>query len=438
MAKNICVVILLAAIIVCPGCVEYEYTIEMMPQGDAMKRTISFSSNLSEQDKQSVTKFYPEQIDVNTFSGAFKVELPNDVGGAGFYTHVVTAMGSASTYTERFRGNDDINRHIEDFQTFVDKYVNFTINWLEFELGKDPNFGNLREFLDKDLRADAKNFGLYFWLGSVIEPYDSNAVEEMKLRTIHYLEERGYIAPGQADILMKRSDRNGEEELCKLARDIVAREIGYCQNDDGSGKLAFLDSAESIEKSVIRYIHSTQRFKQMWDEEKKSQDDANLAPPDIDIHKFIAEDFPFEFDWGLMPYKVNVRLKCSQKPFETNGQWDEPNEMVHWSSYLQGKDNLPTFYYAEWSEPNSDFQSCHFGRVILDGKNLAEYCYWEKSIEEGQAQQWEEFISGIDPNMEISETVRAFRFSGESADPNAATLAQFPRMLIINALSGQQ
>jgi hypothetical protein len=359
------------------------------------------------------------------------------VGGAGYYTYFVTSMGSTATYKERFRGDDDLNQHIDDFQMFVDRYVDFTINWLEFELGKEPNFGNLRAFLDKKLRADAKNFGLYLGLGGIVERYDSNAADEFHQRVVLYLEERDYIAPGQADVLMQSINRNDNDEIRKLFRDIIAREIGCCQDGVDSDKLAFLDSSESIEKSVICYIRSTECYRQMWEKEKMSQDDTNLPPPDVDIHKFIAEGtpVPFEFNFGSIPYKVNVRLNCSCKPFRTNGHWQDANNQVCWTDYLKDKYDMPTLFYATWSEPNNDFQSRHFGRVIIEGKKLAEYCYWEQSIETGQVRQWNEFLSGIEPNMEIGKMVKSFRFPGESAEPNATSLADVPRSFIVDALS---
>jgi len=432
MSKYICLTIT-ALLIFTTGCDEYEYAIEMTPDAGLLKRTISFSSNLPDEQKQSVKKFYPEQIDANTFSGTFRVDLPNDVGGAGYYTYFVTSMGSTATYKERFRGDDDLNQHIDDFQMFVDRYVDFTINWLEFELGREPNFGNLRSFLDKKFRTDVKNFGLYLDFGDIVRHYDSNAADEFHQRVVIYLEERDYINPGQSDILTQMSGSRGEEEIRKLLRDTVAWEIGCCRNGEDSGKLAFFDSKDSIEKSIIRYIHSTQRYRQIWEREKVSKQDANLPPPDVDIHEFIAEGAS-EFDLGNTPYKVNVRLKCPYKPFKTNGQWQDANNQVCWTEFLKGKYDLPTFFYASWSEPNNDFQLRHFGQVILDDVNLARYCFWEKSIETDKAKQWNEFISGIDPNMEIDKLIKAFRFPDEPNDPNAPTLADVPRNLILSAL----
>ena len=80
MSKYICLTIT-ALLIFTTGCDEYEYAIEMTPDAGLLKRTISFSSNLPDEQKQAVKKFYPEQIDANTFSGTFRVDLPNDVGG---------------------------------------------------------------------------------------------------------------------------------------------------------------------------------------------------------------------------------------------------------------------------------------------------------------------------------------------------------------------
>jgi len=435
MVRYICVILLFAGVFACAGCEEYEYDIEMTPDGGEIERTISFSSNLPEEQKQAVAKTYPEQIDVNTFSGTFKVELPNDVGGVGYYTAFVTTMGSTATYAERFRGDDDISQHIGNFEAIVDRYADFAVKWLEFELGTEPNFCRLREFIDKKMRADAKNIGLYFWLGGIVGGYDPNADDEMTARATHYLEERGYVAPGQAGVLMQRANRNGEEDIWLVLRDCVAREMGYSANGPSADKMVFLTNGDSVKNSVIRYIQSTERYRQMWEDDKTSYVDPNLSPPEVDIQKFIGEGTPFDFELGSTAYKVKVRLRCSQRPYETNGQWQDADNQVCWSANLSGKDVLPTFFYASWSTPDRDFQARHFGRVILDGKELAEYCYWEKSIEADKAMGWDDFISTLDPNTEIIPAIKAFRLSGESAEPNAPDLADVPRTLILKALS---
>jgi hypothetical protein len=435
MSRNACQIIIVLLIFI-TGCDEYEYTIEMTPDGDAIKRTINFSSNLPDEQKEAVKKFYREQIDDNTLSGTFRVELPNDVGGAGNYTYFDTSIGSTATYKERFRGDDNLNQHIVDYQMFVDRYIDFIINWLEFELGTEPNFSNLRTFLDKKVRTDTKNFGLYLGFGSIAGRYNSIATDEFQQRAVLYLEERNYINSGQADILMQQGGSVVEEETMNLLRDIVSEKIGCCHGEDDSDKLVFLDSKDNIKKSMIGYIRSTKRYIQIWEEEKTNKNDKNLPPPDVDVFEFIYDGAP-GFSLGNTPYKVNVHLKCPYKPFKTNGQWEDANSRVCWKDFLKSEYDLPTFCYANWSEPNSDFQTRHFGRILLEGKNLAEYCYWEKSIEAGQVRQWNEFLSSIEPNMEISEMVKAFRFTDESAEPNTVSLAIVPCKLILDALSQQ-
>ena len=433
MSKYICLTVA-ALLVFIAGCDEYEYTIEMTPDAGVLKRTINFSSNLPDEQKQAVEKFYPEQIDANTFSGTFRVELPNDVGGAGYYTYFVTSMGSTATYKERFRGDDDLNQHIDDFQMLVDRYVDFIINWLEFELGQEPNFGNLRVFLDKKFRTDAKNFGLYLGFGGIVGRYDSNVADEFHQRVVLYLEERDYMNPGQSDILTQMGGSRGEEEIRKLLRDIVAWEIGCCREGEDSGKLAFLDSNDSIEKSIIRYIRSTERYMQMWEEQKISKKDANLPPPDVDIHEFIAEGAS-DFDLGNTPYKVNVRLKCPHKPFKTNGQWQDANNQVCWTDFLKGKYDLPTFFYASWGEPNELFQREHFGHLLLIDERLSEYCLWENGLDEDRTKEWNAFIMSISPNDNLEKRISEFRFRPDTCSEAApADPAQRGRELILTAL----
>ncbi|GAI17914.1 unnamed protein product, partial [marine sediment metagenome] len=63
-------------------------------------------------------------------------------------------MGEAALYSERFRGNDNLNYTIEQLHLASDHFVDFLIGWLEYELGDEPNFANLKEFCDYDLRGE--------------------------------------------------------------------------------------------------------------------------------------------------------------------------------------------------------------------------------------------------------------------------------------------
>ncbi len=85
------------------GCEKYKYCIEMEPCDEGVQRKLICPDNLSEDERESIAKLYEKRIGSNIFSGRFKENLPNDIGGAGFYTTFSTSMGQMITYSERFK-----------------------------------------------------------------------------------------------------------------------------------------------------------------------------------------------------------------------------------------------------------------------------------------------------------------------------------------------
>ena len=131
------------------GCEEYKYSIEMKPCDEGVERKLICPSYLSQDKRESITKLYEKQVDPNTFWGRFNENLPNDVGGAGFYTTFNTDMGQAAFYSERFRGDDNLNDTLQKVQMIADRSVDFLIGWLENELGDDPNFVKFKAFCNE-------------------------------------------------------------------------------------------------------------------------------------------------------------------------------------------------------------------------------------------------------------------------------------------------
>jgi hypothetical protein len=63
---------------------------------------------------------------------------------------------------------------------------------------------------------------------------------------------------------------------------------------------------------------------------------------------------------------------------------------------------------------------------------------WYRGLSREEAQEWDEFVSGLRPNGGLNERVRAFRFSADRAanatDEEEHDLASVPRDLILSNL----
>ena len=168
------------------GCPHDCFEVEVRPAGQTFQRKLTGWHLDGENDKEvqplsaeqlaRIGRLYPKRetpdnASKHVFSGQFTDRTPADVGGAGFYTHFTSPLGSTSCYVERFRGKDDLESQLSQRRQAAEKLTDLVIGWLTAELGRDPNFPRLKKFLDEDLRRDLKNLGVYEFTGRATEDY---------------------------------------------------------------------------------------------------------------------------------------------------------------------------------------------------------------------------------------------------------------------------
>lgn len=442
MAKHSYLIFIILFIFIA-GCEEYKYSIEMKPYKEEIERKLICSSNLSQDKRESIAKLYEKQVDPNIFWGRFNENLPNDVGGAGFYTAFSANMGRVNIYSERFRGNDNLNHTLEQAQLLADRIVDFLIGWLEYELGDDPNFVNLKVFCNENIRPDLKNLMIYFWLSNILEEYKNGALEEMVMRLQHYVIERGYLSPKQM-YLLTESSGDGEKQGLRLFRRLVTDKMGYSLPGIEAERLIFLTDSKNAEDSIKQYIRTTDFFKRAWEDKKRQENDPNTGPPETDMDDFIMHGIDFEFDiFSWSDTQIEVKLACENEPFQTNGKWDKEASQVVWRCSIAGNEELPTFFFASSSDPNRKYQEEHFGEVVLSGETLAEYCMWREKLDEGKAKEWDYFVLSLTPSQDLEKQLSSFRFSEDrqkqkESDMKQSDLAERPRELILKGLEAKK
>ena len=449
--------------LVVTGCPHNEYFVELKPQGKVMERTLVFycedgvNTNTGLPNYQSfdpgelaaIRALYPPQALTHdglryADRGGFTNELPADVGGAGAYAYLSNSLGEAGFYVERFRGNDDLAGMTEQRFQAADQLADLLAGWSRMELGHEPGYGALRQFLEVDFRRDLKNLGAYAWEGELTGSYTTNASEEFMVRFGQYLVEHGYLTMQDVPAVFREVSGGDSPALWRRIQRLVARKMGVPDTEPVPVSLAFLADGATAEKSFDRYLAGTALYRarlKQWEEDRKQKPDLKQPEPSEVLNGPIGN--LLDFDLFGQPDHLTVRLSLPAPPLHSNGRWDKAHKQVTWESDIEGRTNaahFPFFCYASWAQADGQFQKKHFGRMILAGDRLTRYCLWRASQDSPHGGEWDAFVAGLRPGRGLAERIGAFRFAGEPARPgtnaqeNGASPSACPRELLQSAL----
>ncbi len=439
------------------GCPSNEYTVRMTPHGRVLHRELTFARTDNGGPSRSepfpsnrlaaIERCYPPGAmrsagKEHLIQGDFAGRLPNDVGGSGSYTNIATSLGAAGFYVERFRGNDDLQSLAADRAKAADKLTDIFIGWSQMELGHEAHYEQLRRFLDVDFRHDLKNLGYY--VSSEFQVPTEGQEEQKRwesqvYRIGQYLAERGYFDIGDLPALWRAFGQDNELEGWRLIRKVVMREMGL--GETPVEPLAFLANNDTAIKSLERYVVTTAFYRermQAWEKEQRSNPNAQKPEVRDTILDLASQAAGVRFDiFDDASESLRVELSLPVEPVMTNGKWDSTNNEVVWTAQIETTNavHLPVLCYANWSQPDVSFQSNHFGRVVVSGGDLVDYCLWQGSLNESQTAEWETMLSKVKPGPGLKETLAALHFSPEVNGPPGWTndLAAFPRELFLKA-----
>ena len=452
------------------GCPSNRYEIELKPKGSTMDRSLTCwrKSGGAQGEPQlepfpaaeleQIAKAYqqsppPSEARKYTFHGEFIGELPRDIGGSGRHTYWETRMGTLSLYVERFRGDDDLAGAIRARQDAAETFTTLILGWFRSELKNDRDFGKLEEFVDGDFRRDLRNVAVYCWAGQVVAesgsaqrprqpPLDAT---EFFVRIAQYFLERGYFTATMMPELARMAQEEDGDRVLEVVRTFVASKMGISSAEQAAQRLDFLKSPEQAKQSLDKFLTGTDQhnaFLRKWQQEHKQ--DANATPPEPHelLGRVAAEATGLEFS---TPDELQVKLECPTEPFATNGTWEADARRVVWSGRTNAAGGppapaLPALFYAFWSMPNEDFQRERFGKVVLAGEPLAEYCVWRKGLTVAEGEEWDQWLSTLAPDN-VMQRLKEFRFSSDAPLPATAeekpkSLADKPRELIQAGLAG--
>jgi hypothetical protein len=430
------------------GCPYKDYTIDLKPQADGtIERTLTFFQTddqhagvvpitnstsavtvtnfekFPSNELTAIVRLYPPgAVKTNgqcyVATGNFVGSMPADVGGVGSYTNFATSLGDAGFYMERFRGSNDLAGNIARRLKAADQIDDLIIGWSKMQFGREHGYKKLHKFLDEDFRQDLKNAALYAWAGEANDLYQTNYPNEFVLRFGQYLFERGYLRFSDTrDIYLFVENKGDSSVIRHLVRRLMMEKMGIPASDPVPTSFAVLGDEDALEKSCEKYLAGTGLYRaqiKQWQSETNANPSLAMPKASDAADELIATLF-FGGTGGSFfgtPDHLNVKLALSHAPDFTNGKWEDGK--VVWSVDLDPTRPLPVVCYAGWSTPNTQFQTDHFGGVILDEDTLSQYCYWRGTLGAEHAREWESFLTNLKPGPALKKSLQDFHFTGEA------------------------
>jgi len=449
MKRYLIATIVIAAAVM--GCDETIYKIELTPKGNELTRTLTVwrqggrredgkiqIKEMDDEELTAVAKAYSKDkpqggAKKHKFTGTFAGVLPDDVGGAGRFARYESKMGVVSSYIERFRGNDRPGEVLDASLKAVDEITDLLIGYLETEFGKEAEFPKFRKFMNTELRKDLKNISVYSYLASStsrlnwLESKGNSDVQALEVvaRIATYIIERQYVKLSDAPLIKRAS--NSEAQRGKLLDKVLKRIAARTGITDAKfiARLAkLLADDKKLAASFEAYLHTTPQYKKLIKEQKPASGDVNAKKKDTSaiqlvIHPQLEKIVHLRLDFGGTP-RLEIQLALPAKPSSTNGKWNAKDRNVTWKGSLTKRDGkttfLPEICYAIWSQPDEKFQKAHFGKVILTGQPLMNYCLWRQGCDADGAKLWNAVLVKHKPGKDLEAAVQA------AADPDKPML----------------
>ncbi len=433
-------IIVLAVTLLISGCKKTYFDLELRPDGETLQR--SYSTEFEEEELLRLTEVYghePETEKIespsgntilkHTFVGEFQQLTPNDIGGSGFLLYCDSTMGSSSMYSEQFRGGDDLAGVLGRQEIAFNRLFDVIILWLETEFGDAPDFAPLRKVVDENLRQDLWNLSLYVSTFSIVgtasdrsdENIDERLIEQLAYRAIHFMIERGYFEASQLPLIIFSIGNFDDEQEFELFARALMNKMGLPSNDSLPPTLAAIhDNLEKYGDSFEIFIESDEALFDLVSAWENESNDPSVNTIDVSDYfdELASEAFPSDFhylaDGGEF---LRVDLHIPRAPYTSNGDWNVAG-VLQWRERLASGEpehtSLPNTLFALWSEPDVAYQEEHFGRVVLDNEDLGDYCEWRRELSKKRGREWDRFVKSLQPGEELIQSLRDFKFKGES------------------------
>ncbi len=411
------------------GC-EYpdRYTIVMTARGDSLERSIRVQRIQDRADSlQGYLRPHLESGIEDMLTSAYHVradtamnvayvaserfaDVPNDIGTRGRYRHLSTPLGDYFSYAERIRGMDDPGAWVARRFASADTLAAAVGGWLRFELVTQPEWPRISAELEPELRSMAGEFVAVMLAASGRDSLQSGwllaLAPEYPLFAL-------MAVPGLSGV----SDEISLAPHLAHARDELARRLGLLTAGDGARVLGFLADVSTSQASFERWTQSSPQARAF-------NGDRVLTAMLTDPHAGAGNPI------------VEIELRVPQKPFATNGEWNEGAKCIRWRAWcawLENRDiGLPVACAADWCVPDSVAQHRLFGDVVLDDERLFIYADWFTTLAPARQAEWNRMLLALRPGR--TAALERFRFGDEKGETDASA---YVRSVIFDALHEQ-
>jgi hypothetical protein len=419
-----------------------QYHISMSVDGDTLTRELRYTKPHKEnespppievEEARHLAQVYGVDVPVASseivVSGSFTGATPTDIGGAGSLQYLRSPLGEAWIYIERFRGTDQPRASLVDREAAADELADIVRDWFRIELKGIADAERVVTFLDTDYRTDLRELVTFVWLAEAmndVSESDPARDHEMLMRIGTYFVERGYVDITKLPELVKLSWNDTDEEFRLIVNRALARRLDLDLSRD---EWAFLKTRGTVEQSLDAALRDDPRLRDYVRRVSPNGPETGV-PASAWVGDVSMRAFGMSLQGGDA---LSVRLKLEDAPFQTNGEWNPAEKCAMWNRGLplreaKSSHPLPAFLYAEWSTPNAAFQQAHFGKTVLAGQTLLEYCTWSSGLADDQRQAWDEFVATLKPGPGLAAKIQGFVFPPSRGTPPVTVTA--PNILI--------
>lgn len=399
--------ICLVMVITVAGCGK-TYDVEMSVEGGRMNRSTTIGERFASASQPT---------SLPTTQGAV-----DGIGESSHLLHYETSMGQAWLYLEHIRGNDSPADILQQRFKAADDLADLLLDWSAKRYARQKEYAKLKVFIDKDLRKDLKNLATWSLLSDAIagtsgQSQDTARQFDVFARVIHYLVEHKYLTQDDvpaALMLFNFTSPLDDEARIELARRVIVNKVGLTDK-------AFIDDLLSPSPaddplSFDRAMQSNPGFRQSTQPAPATQDsDAKPIQPRDYAFLLTMQIVGPNLMWlapvnssllladMFMNDQVRMSLAITGDVVASNGVLDEKAAKLQWahSVHKDALRSLGSVHYAAWAKPDEAFQTRHFGKVLLQGSNLAGYCLWRKSLKTDQGSKWDDFVASLRPGNAI-------------------------------------